>query len=261
MNHIKFGFLLYLITMITGTSFAQKQTFDIVSYSAPAGWQQQQNEGGVQLSVSDKNTGGYFIAIITKSISSTSSANENFNTNWESLVKTAVQVNGEPTMQEPAKDNGWDIVSGGANYSDGDNTGMATLLTATGGGQTVSVVIMLNSKQYEEDMTAFLNSLELSKAPTGTAKNTNASTSTNTSSNTQKSNSKSSNKSKRCTSCSGGYNLCTLCGGTGRTWQQQQRFNPTTKRYEYTRELAPCTYCGGKGRIRCKVCNGTGFIN
>ncbi|MCC7526066.1 MAG: zinc finger-like domain-containing protein [Chitinophagaceae bacterium] len=438
--------ILVILTMLTVVcGFAQKQTFDVVSYSVSSGWQQQQYEGGVQLSVTDKNTGGYFVAIITKSMKSSSSANENFNTNWESLVKTTVQVNGEPTMQEPAKDNGWDIISGGANYTDGDNTGMATLLTATGGGQTVSVVIMLNSKQYENDMTSFLNSLELSKAPSSSSENTtsntnnnsssplvglwcdnhletsgyangypqysagyyrreylfnengtyffraknwstllkeilfvyetgtytlqgnrititpqngsgewwskknnnpnlwgsrlksssykpekttytfevkyysgsngyallldprktterdgtynnptsfsyqkmedgvskidnppgfktgfeiktngkitNASTSTNTSSNTQKSNTQSSNKSKRCTSCSGGYNLCTLCGGTGRTWQQQQRYNPVTKQYEYTRELAPCTFCGGKGRIRCKVCNGTGFIN
>ena len=251
--------VLSILTFVCG--FAQKQTFDVVSFSAPMGWQQQQIEGGVQLSVTDKNTGGYFIAIITKSTSSTSSANENFNSNWESLVKNTVQVNGAPTMQELAKDNGWDIVSGGANYTDRGYTGMATLLTATGGGKTVSVVIMLNSKQYEKDMTAFLNSLELSKAPSGSAENTTASTSTNTSSNTQKSNTQSSNKSKRCTSCSGGYNLCTLCGGTGRTWQQQQRFNPATKQYEYTRELTLCTFCGGKGRIRCKICNGTGFIN
>lgn len=122
--------ILLILTMLTVVcGFAQKQTFDVVSYSAPAGWQQQQNEGGVQLSVTDKNTGGYFVAIITKSMKSTSSANENFNTNWESLVKTIVQVNGEPSMQVPMKDNGWYIISGGANYTDGDNTGMATLLS------------------------------------------------------------------------------------------------------------------------------------
>ncbi|MBL0255198.1 MAG: hypothetical protein IPQ27_09615 [Chitinophagaceae bacterium] len=60
-------FCLVIATVILSTSaFSQKQSFDVVSYSTPKGWQQQQNEGGLQLSITDKKTGGYALAVITK---------------------------------------------------------------------------------------------------------------------------------------------------------------------------------------------------
>ena len=163
MRYTKIIFLFSTIVIMNINLHAQKQSFDVVSYSLPKGWQKQQNEAGVQLSVSDKKTGGYAIAIITKATASDGTANENFTKDWNRLVKSTVQVNAEPTMQDPSTDNGWDIVSGNANYADGSNKGLATLLTATGGGQTVSVVLLTNTQKYQDELLAFLNSLELAK--------------------------------------------------------------------------------------------------
>ncbi|HVZ98648.1 MAG TPA: hypothetical protein VG847_17320 [Chitinophagaceae bacterium] len=145
-------------------SVAQKQTFDVVSFAIPKGWQQQQNDVGIQLSVTDEKTAGYAIAVITKANPSTASAGENFSDSWNKVVKASVQINTEPVMQDPVKENGWDIISGSANYTDGANRGTVTLITASGGGQTASVVLITNTKQYENDLLAFLHSLDLSKA-------------------------------------------------------------------------------------------------
>ncbi|HRD59170.1 MAG TPA: hypothetical protein PK504_14075 [Ferruginibacter sp.] len=147
------------------SAIAQKQTFDVVSYDLPKGWQQKQNEGGLQLSITDKKTGGYALAIITKATASTATADENFISDWNKLVKGTVQVDTEPAMLPPTTENGWNIISGAVNYTDGNNKGMATLLTATGEEQTVSVVLMTNAKKYESDLVALLNSLKLLKAP------------------------------------------------------------------------------------------------
>lgn len=155
-----------VLLLISICSMAQtKQTFDAVTYTVPKGWQKTQNEGGVQLAVSDKKTGGYAIAIITKTIAATGNdAADNFTADWNKLVKGSVQVNDEPAMQQPVDDNGWQIVSGTANYTDGAQQGLATLLTATGGGQMVSVVLMTNTNVYQEAMLIFLNSLQLANA-------------------------------------------------------------------------------------------------
>lgn len=160
---MRYFILLTAFTFFSMKSFAQKQVFDLVSYAAPKGWQKTQNEGGLQLSVSDQKTGTYAIAIITKATSSPATATENFTTDWTRLVKSTVQLNGEPTMQDPSQENGWDIVSGSANYTDGNTNGVATLITATGGGQTVSVVLITNTQQYENELLSFINSLELTK--------------------------------------------------------------------------------------------------
>lgn len=152
--------------LLSGNGFCQKQNFDVLSFTVPANWQKIQNEGGVQLSASDNKTGGYAVAVITKATSSDAAASENFTTDWTRLVKSTVQVNTEPVMEEPAKENGWTILSGNANYTDGANKGSVTLLTATGGGQMVSVVLMTNTQQYQTELISFVNSLELKKADT-----------------------------------------------------------------------------------------------
>lgn len=167
--------IITVFTCFAMNVFAQKQTFDVLSYSIPAKWQKVQNEGGVQLSVSDKKTGGYAIAIITKVTGSVATANENFNTDWTRLVKATVQVDADPTMLAPTKENGWDIVSGNANYTDGGKKGNATLITATGGGKMVSVILMTNTQQYQNELLSFVNSLELtriSQNETGNSANT-----------------------------------------------------------------------------------------
>jgi|SRR6218665_158031 len=156
------------ILLMCFTGFAQKQAFDVVSYNSPKGWQQQQNEGGAQLSVTDSKTGAYAIAVITKATESKAGAVENFNTDWDKLVKTAVQVNDAPVMQEPLKTNGWEIISGAAGYSNGAQKGSATLLTATGDGKKVSVILMSNTDKYQDEMLAFVNSLTLANTSSGT---------------------------------------------------------------------------------------------
>lgn len=159
---------LFILLMITGYKVsAQTQTFDVLTYDIPQGWEQIQNEGGVQVSIMDKATGEYAVAVITKAIPSTASANDNFTNQWATLIKSTVQVNSEPIMEAPAADNGWDIITGGANYTDSGETGMATLLSATGGGQTVSLVLMTNTKRYQDALVTFLHSLKIAAAAQG----------------------------------------------------------------------------------------------
>lgn len=163
MKLIKNMLLMNLFLLMGYAGFAQKQSFDAVFFTMPKGWQQQQGEGGLQLSVMDSKTGSYAIAVITKANTSTASANENFSNDWLRLVKGSVQVNGEPSLQQATKQNGWTVISGRASYTEGANQGMATLLTATCGGQMVSVVAMANTRVYEKELLALINSLEWAK--------------------------------------------------------------------------------------------------
>lgn len=163
MKLLKIVLLLHSFLLMSCTSFAQRQTFDVISFTQPKGWQQQQNEVAVQLAVSDQKTGAYAMVIITKAKPSAASADENFNRKWTAAIKGQIQVDGEPVMQPATHENGWGIVTGSSTYTDKGNKGKVALLSATGNGQTVSVVVMANSQQYEKDLADFLNSLELSK--------------------------------------------------------------------------------------------------
>lgn len=168
MKLFKTALLFHSILLISFVSHAQKETFDVVSYTMPNGWQKQQVEGGVQLFITDSKTGGYAIAIVTKAMASTGSADNDFSSQWKSLLVNTVSSITKPVMLEPVNDNGWEIHSGNGNYMDGNVKGLATLMTATGNNQTTAVVLMTNTQQYQNDLLAFINSLELAKIASST---------------------------------------------------------------------------------------------
>jgi len=164
------------ILLLSFNGLAQKQTYDIVSYTVPKGWQSQQAEGGVQLFITDAKTGGYAIAIVTKGMPSSGSAENDFSNQWKSLLVNTVNSITEPVKIEPVQDEGWEIHSGNGNYVDGNIKGLATLITATGNDQTVAAVLMTNTQQYQNDLLTFINSLELKKFQQQNTRNTNPTT-------------------------------------------------------------------------------------
>lgn len=171
--------LFFAILFLSFNSLAQKQTYDIVSYTVPKGWQTQQVDGGVQLFITDAKTGGYAIAIVTKAMQSSGSAENDFSNQWKSLLVNTVNSITQPVKIKPEHDNGWEIHSGNGNYVDRDVKGLATLITATGYDQTVAAVLMTNTQQYQNDLLTFINSLELKKMTSNTTTTNNPSANNN----------------------------------------------------------------------------------
>lgn len=141
--------------------FSQKQSFDVVSFTIPKGWDKAVTKNGVQLSAKDDGKGNYAAVIIVRSVSSTATPNKNFNNSWQSLVKGTVQVSEVPSMSDMQIEKGWQCITGQANYKDGNTKGLVTLITATCNGKMANVVIMTNTSKYQEELLGFVNSLEL----------------------------------------------------------------------------------------------------
>lgn len=156
---------LLMLALFASDTFAQKQIFDALSYAVPKGWDQQTTSNGVQLSTKDPGNGQYAAAVIVGAVAATGTSTENFHNNWEKLVKGTVTVNEKPAMLEPQRENGWDIISGQANYTDGGNKGLVTLITASANGKMISVILLTNSANYQNDLLSFINSLELAAPP------------------------------------------------------------------------------------------------
>lgn len=165
--------LIFATTLLfaASISYAQKQSYDFVSYTLPKGWQKQQIDGGVQLFITDNKTGGYAIAIITKAIATTGSAQGDFNSQWRSLLINTVNSITKPVISKPAFENGWEILSGNGNYVDGNIKGLATLITSTGYNKTAATVLMTNTNQYQKEIQLFINSLALAKSSQNTTNN------------------------------------------------------------------------------------------
>ncbi len=170
---------LFAFIIIAISCFGQKQTFDVLNYTVPKGWDKTEMAGGIQLSAKSDGKGSYATVVILHSAATTLPANETFTNSWEKLVKTTVAVSGEPTMQEPAVEKGWNIVSGQASYTDGANKGQVTLITATGNGKMANVVIMTNTAKYQNQILDLIKSLDLNETATAQNNNTQSTSTTN----------------------------------------------------------------------------------
>jgi hypothetical protein len=172
MKNIRKCALVSLLLTLPLAVFAQTQTYDLLTYTLPAGWQKAEVANAVQLSIEDKKTGGYAFITIRHSEAASVSSSENFRNVWEQVLKNTVTVTGEPKMETPAKSGDWEILSGSAPFSKNGTNGVAIQMTATGKGWLVGLFIFTNTQQFQNVLTEFVNSLQLAAAPAAPAQNT-----------------------------------------------------------------------------------------
>ncbi|MBK8952629.1 MAG: hypothetical protein IPM85_10450 [Chitinophagaceae bacterium] len=153
----------FLSIILNISSIAQQQTFDIVSYTMPNGWNKQVTESTIQFSKEDATKGTYCMITLFKSVSGTANSKENFELTWTSVVKEMVTVSTPPEMQPPAAENGWEVQSGYAPFEAEGNKGIALLVTSTGFEKMVNILILTNTDVYEKEISNFLESIELKK--------------------------------------------------------------------------------------------------
>lgn len=161
--------LTFLIIGLTG--FNQKQTFDIISFTAPKGWVKQTGKDAIQFSREDKTSGAYALFMLFKSMPGSADAKTNFVAAWETIVKETVSVSGAPEMQEPLYENGWESLSGIAPFENEGQKGVALLVTASSGSKMVNILLLTNTDAYQKEADAFIESITLKKIVASVNKN------------------------------------------------------------------------------------------
>ena len=152
-----------LVFLNFGATYAQKaETFDIISFKTPKGWQKEVQQNGVQMGVENAD-GGICLITLFKSVPGGSDSKANFEMAWEALVKETVTVKTAPQINDSADENGWTVESGSAQYESDGKKGIVMLFTATGNSKMVNVLALTNTDAYQKDITDFLESISLSK--------------------------------------------------------------------------------------------------
>ena len=163
--------IFFLIFCSSATiTFAQKETFDLATYTPLKGWKKQSSGNAVQFTKEDAAKGTYCMITLFKALPGTANSKENFDLAWTSVVKEMVTVSTAPEMQPAATENGWEVQSGYAPFEKGGDKGIVVLVTSSGFEKMVSVIILTNTDVYEKDMTAFLESISLKKPAAGKGK-------------------------------------------------------------------------------------------
>ena len=142
---------------------AQKETFDLITFTVPQGWDKKPSERAIQFSKEDAATGTYCLITLYSSLPGKGNPKENFDLAWSTLVKESVTVSADPEMQAPATEDGWEAQSGYSPFESDGSKGIIILVTSSGFQKMVNIVILTNTDEYEKDITEFLESVSFQK--------------------------------------------------------------------------------------------------
>ena len=144
------------------------ETFDIISFKTPKGWAKKPAPSAIQFSKQHTAKGTYCLITLYKSVPATPNAKKNFEMAWTSLVKEMVTVSAAPKMEPTATEDGWKTQSGYAAFESSGTKGIVVLVTSSGFGKMVNLVILTNTDAYEKEIGGFLASLSLKKPKVAT---------------------------------------------------------------------------------------------
>lgn len=167
--------VLLLFPLITA---AQKQTFDITTYTPPAGWKKETRENIVIYSITDKIKKTWCQLSILKSTISKGTIDTDFESEWNMLAATPYSIAEAPQSSPVQEAEGWKIKSGAGKFTFNNANAMAMVTTFSGYNTCVSVVATMNNNTYMDAVQKFLGSLDL-KQPAATGVNKNNTIATN----------------------------------------------------------------------------------
>lgn len=160
------------LLLINLSAAGQQQTFDIISFDAPKGWEQKQIPGTLTFTKTYLVTDTWCQISMLKSVASKGSLDADFASDWESLATKALNITEAPQTTQVQEADGWKTKSGVAKFRFQNQDAVAMLTTITGYGVYVSIFATTNSDEFLTPIDKLLSSVELKK-PTVTATNTN----------------------------------------------------------------------------------------
>jgi hypothetical protein len=154
--------------MLLTNLFAQKENFDIISYSPPAGWKKEVTENIISYtSINNKNKTWCRIGIIKSTISK-GNIEADFESEWQDLIVKNYKPTDAPQLNDVHETDGWKIKEGVAKFTFNNTDAMARLTTISGFDRCASIVVTTNSQEYIKDIDALLTSVEFKKQESAT---------------------------------------------------------------------------------------------
>lgn len=150
------------------TSFAQKETFDLVTYTPPGGWTKEVTQNITSYSMVNKKSNTWCQVGIIKSTNSKGGIEQDFESEWQKLIVKNYKPTEAPKVNEVQETDGWKIKTGAGNFTFNNSGAIAMLTTMSGFNRCVSIVATTNSQDYLKDIETLLSSVELTKPETVT---------------------------------------------------------------------------------------------
>jgi hypothetical protein len=154
-----------ILIAITFSSLAQRrETFDLATYTIPAGWQKVNTAGHVKgYAVTNNQKGTYCQVALYASTNSKGDLQADFESEWQELIVKTYKPAAPPELTPPESEDGWRVQAGVSPFEFSGAQSAAMLVTASGYGRCMSIVVLTNTSDYERTIQDFLGSVDLSK--------------------------------------------------------------------------------------------------
>lgn len=106
-----FGVLLFILS--ASSLLAQKETFDLATFTVPTGWKKTNSTASVvSYAVTNNQKGTYCQIGVYASTNSKGNVQADFESEWQELVVKTYKPTTKPEMMPAASENGWDAQGG-----------------------------------------------------------------------------------------------------------------------------------------------------
>jgi len=147
-------------------AFAQKETFDLYTFTPPEGWIKNVEENFVSYIITNNKTKSWCRINIAKSTISKGSIEADFESEWQDLIVKNFHPIGEPKVSEIQEAEGWKIKAGISKFIFENKEATVMLTSVSGFERCLSIVAMTNNDSYIKDVQAFIESIDLKKPDT-----------------------------------------------------------------------------------------------
>src|SRR4030095_5968943 len=156
-------FALSFALSILTHSYSQSEKFDIASFTPPQGWQRLDSNGVLIFHdyKTKNNLTSFGKIILFPSRASNNNAEKNFADEWDSRVTKPTGDKTKPTTQSDKTPDGWTAVTGYASITQSGLNYMRMLVTATGFGRTMSVMVNTAGSDHASAIEKFFKEMEL----------------------------------------------------------------------------------------------------
>ena len=155
--------LILLLSIFANISFAQKQTYDLATFTPPKGWKKENSSVAIAYNLINNKDSSWCQIAIYKSLPSKGSIDLDFNSEWEMLVTKRLKTSAAPQLNETLEADGWKIKAGGGSFVFNNKTALAMLTTFSGYNTCLSILATCNNEKYIQDIENFIASLDLKK--------------------------------------------------------------------------------------------------
>lgn len=147
---------------------AQKQTFDLVSFTPPKGWTKEEKQNVmVYTRVDNKNKTWCQIGVY-KSTVSKGSIEDDLQSEWNEMAVKPYNISDTMQASETQEAEGWKIKSASGKFTFNNQPAAVLITTFSGYDRCTSIVATTNSQEYLDAIENFVGSIDLKKPEVNT---------------------------------------------------------------------------------------------